>query len=154
MVLQSYTTFSARNSSTTLFLHHWWSIGNNTQYQWGFAAVMGCPSSVGDEHSQRAWESQVWQSNRALHNGHPFLLSAFPTEDPRLPGNPYLRQLQAGQHHPAECAQVNADPKAYIHKHNYSVLDSAWLMWSAVCEYQAQRQRKPSQAYPLSRIST
>lgn len=65
MVLQSYTIFSARNSSTILFLHHSWSIGTNTNYWWGVFSVMGCPSSPSDEHSQQVWESQLWQSKRS-----------------------------------------------------------------------------------------
>lgn len=85
-----------------------------------FCCDGGCLSSPSAEHSQGVWESQVWKSNRALCNGHPFILSAFPTEDPRLPGSPHLRQLQAGQHHTAGCAQVNGDPKAYTEERNYS----------------------------------
>lgn len=150
MILQSYTIFSARNSSTTLFLHHSWRIGTNTNYRWGFFAAMGCPSSPGAEHSQRVWESQVWQRNRALCSGHSFLLSAFSTEHLRLSGNPYLGQLQACQYHTAECDIKLMGTQKHISKNIITLLlDSARLIWSTVCEYHAQRQRDPSRAYLL-----
>lgn len=117
MVLQSYTIFSVRNPSTILFLHHSWSIGTNTKYWWGFFLWWVVPlHPVMSTHSRCGKVS----FGRTKDRGHLFLPSAFATEDPRISGNPHLRQLQAGQHHTAECAWVNWNPKAYIQQQNYS----------------------------------
>lgn len=121
MILQSYTILSARHSSTTLFLHHSWRIGTNTNYRWRFFAAMGCPSSPSDEHSQRVWESQVWQSNRA------FVQWTFISPVSIFYWTPEafwksFSQATASMSipHSRGWHKVNGDPKAYIQEHNYS----------------------------------
>lgn len=82
-----------------------------------------------DKHSQRVEDSQGRQSERALCDGHLFLLSVFSSEDLRLSGNSHLRQLPACRYHTAECdTKLTATQKHTSKIVAIQPLDSAQLI--------------------------